>query len=197
MWNHHHFHPAFPQALWCLLLSWLQCLVPCQCGSALGLGCSNDGVCVCAAAAPLGLNPLCKGQARARDPSAVLCSFRGETMLWDFPTQDSYSWALPPALFLSWFGLLIHVQMQELFSYLQCCILKYPEMCKRVLRMRAAFICIRLFHFVLDSEWNISEQELPVNCAVLGDLSFLGAIGHFPTSNLICPKAYMSCQLQV
>lgn len=159
-------------------------------------------VCVCpgaapAGSAPLGLNPLCKGQAGPRDPSAVLCFFRRETMLWDFPAQHSYSSALPSALFLSWFGLLIHVQMQELFSYFQCCILKCPEMCKRVLRMRTAFICIRLFHFVLDSEWNISEQELPVNCAVVGDLSFLGAIGHFPTSNLIFPKAYMSFHLQV
>lgn len=63
--------------------------------------------------------------------------------------------------------------------------------------MGTTFICIRLFHFVLDSEWNISEQELSVNCAVVGDLSFLGAIGHSSTSNLIYPKAYRSFQLQV
>lgn len=54
-----------------------------------------------------------------------------------------------------------------------------------------------MFHFVLDSEWNISEQELPVNWAVVGDLLFLGPIGHFSTGNLIYPKAYISFQLQV
>lgn len=63
--------------------------------------------------------------------------------------------------------------------------------------MRTTFFCIRRFHFVLDSEWNITEQKLPVICAVVGDLSFLGAIGLFSTSNLIYPKAYTSFQLQV
>lgn len=70
-------------------------------------------------------------------------------------------------------------------------------MCKTVLRMRTTFFCIRLLHFVLDGERNISEQELPVNCAVVGDLSFLGAIVQFSTSNLICPKACTSFQLHV
>lgn len=70
-------------------------------------------------------------------------------------------------------------------------------MCKRVLRMRTAFFCVRPFHFVLDSEWNITEQKLPVICAVVCDLSFSGTIGEFSTSKLIYPKAYIGYQLQV
>lgn len=63
--------------------------------------------------------------------------------------------------------------------------------------MRATLCCIRTFHFVLDSEWNITEQKLPVICAVVCHLSFSGTIGEFSASKLIYPKAYIGYQLQV
>lgn len=177
--------------LWCLLLSWIQCLVSMSVWECSGFGLQqcdgidgSDGMCVLPWGRSFGVkSPL---QRAGKTPEGILQ--KGNNAL-GFSAQNSYSSALPSALFLSWFDLLIHVQMQELFFCFQCCILKYPEMCKRVLGTRTAFICIRLFHFVLDSEWNISEQELPVNCAVVGDLSFLGPIGHFSTGNLIYPKA--------
>lgn len=130
--------------LQCLLLSLMECLVAISVWECSGFSLQPvstavgwDGMCVLAwgcSCCPqalllpsLAFIPECswKGQARQGSCSSALL-FRTETMLWDFPTK------IPTVqhflcIVSQLICLLIHVQMQELFSYFQCCILKYPE----------------------------------------------------------------------